>query len=265
MTIMKKIILTFLTLILALSCFACDGGETSEGGGTNEANNTLTGKVDIDLTPLNDPYNTLLGFMTNPETYQGKTIAVKATNSVIYHFATNKVEHIMLGYDPTGCCNAYYPIRTADGVYPANDAETAYEGKFTSDGIIEISGYSCSEPAPNVDIDALDMSAEELRSFITNYITDYESSPYKDKTIRIMGHLVKDGGYYYFLGLNSEGKQTWFIEAFEPTGSVDIPLGVTGYLNPVELIGTLSFYSEGEENYPCITVSDANRIEGVFS
>jgi hypothetical protein len=89
------------------------------------------------------------------------------------------------------------------------------------------------------------MSAEELRSFITNYITDYESSPYKDKTIRIMGHLVKDGGYYYFLGLNSEGKQTWFIEAFEPTGSVDIPLGVTGYLNPVELIGTLSFYSEG--------------------
>ena len=262
---MKKITLIFLSLILALYLFACDGKKAQESNGSNESNSTLTGKVDIDLTPLNDPYNTLLGFMTNPETYQGKTIAVKATNSVLYHFATNSVEHIMLGYDPTGCCNAYYPIKTADGVYPANDAETAYEGKFTSDGIIEVSGYSCSESAPNVDIDALDMSAEELRLFITNYSTDYESSPYKDKTIRIMGHLVKDGGYYYFLGLDSEGKQTWFIEAYEPTGSVDIPLGVSGYLNPVELIGTLSFYTEGENKYPCIKVSDANRIEGSFS
>ena len=262
---MKKITLIFLSLILALYLFACDGEKAQESNGSNESNSTLTGKVEIDLTPLNDPYNTLLGFMTNPETYQGKTIAVKATNSVLYHFATNKVEHIMLGYDPTGCCNAYYPIKTADGVYPANDAETTYEGRFTSDGIIEVSGYSCSESAPDVDIDALDMSAEELRLFITNYSTDYESSPYKDKTIRIMGHLVKDGGYYYFLGLDSEGKQTWFIEAYEPTGSVDIPLGVSGYLNPVELIGTLSFYTEGENKYPCIKVSDANRIEGSFS
>ena len=44
---MKKIILIFLTFILALSCIACDGGGASEGDGTNEANNTLTGKVDL--------------------------------------------------------------------------------------------------------------------------------------------------------------------------------------------------------------------------
>ncbi len=267
---MKRFLFIMLSLALTLSCFACDSGVSgsnngNEAGSNDASGNALTGKVDLDLTILNDPYNTLLGFMTNPSDYQGKTVAVKATNSVLYNFSRNTVEHIMLGYDPTGCCNAYYKIKTSDGVYPANDSETTFEGKFTSDGYIEVSGYSAKESSPSVEIDTLTMSSDELKSFIESFSVSQSSSENFGKTVRVFGHLIESEGYYYFLGLDSNGQQTWYIEAYEPTNTVQMPLGISGYLNPVELIGTMSVYYEGENAFPCITVTDANRVEGVFS
>ncbi len=260
---MKKYMIAILMLALVLSVVACD----NEQGNESVIGNThgeVTGKVDLDLRSL-DTYNTLVAFMTNPSDYQGKTVAVTATNSVLYNFSQNTVEHIMLGYDPTGCCNAYYPIKATDGVYPANDAVAQFEGRFTYDGYIELFGYSSEKYAPSVDIDTLSMSSEELEILISAYCSNYSSNHSFGKSIRIIGHLQEASGYYYFMGLDSLGNGTWMIEAYEPTKTVQIPLGAQGYLNTVELIGTLSVYFEGENAYPCIIVTEANRVEGAFS
>ncbi len=262
---MKRISLIILSIILALALASCDTSSEQPEIGDGKTHGTMTDNVDLDLSSL-DAYNTLVAFMTNPSDYTGKTIKVKATSSVLYNFSANSVTHIMLGYDPTACCNAYYPISTSDGIYPPNDTETVFEGMFESDGYIDVSGYSASDSEPRrVDIDALDMSASELKDFIDRFSSEQASSEFYGKSIRIFGHFEQSGGYYYFFGLDESGRQTWAIEAYEPTGSVKIPIAAQYVLNPVELIGTLSVYYENGIAYPCISVTDANHVEGIFS
>ena len=254
---MKNLLILFFSLALTLSLVACDGSQGANGDI----------KVDIDFTILDDPYNTILGFYQNPEDFAGKSIAIKAGSSVIYNFSKNTVDKkIMLGLDPTGCCNAYYEIRSNDGIYPDISPETTFTGNFTENGYIELTSFSSSSAtAPEYEIDALSMSAEELKTFILEYGSNYQESESFEKTIRVFGHLLNQGDYKYLFGLNENGVQTWGIELYEPTGELNFPIVSGNFVNPVEIIGKLSVYFENGIAYACITVERVSKVECVFS
>ncbi len=256
---MKKTIIMMLTAALLLCALVSCDSESSSGI-------DLSG-VDSDFTIINNPYETLLSFMTNPQDYQGKTIAVNAISSVVYNFDKNRVDqHIMLGLDPTGCCNALYEIRADDGKYPNIGADTTFVGNFTSDGYIHITDFETADTAERqYDIDALSMNASELNSFIAKYIEQQSESQYFEQKIRIFGHVAEASGYKYLLGLDSNGYQTWIIELYDPTGSLSFPVVSGNLVNPAEIIGTLSVYCEDGTPYACITVEHISKVECVFS
>ena len=260
---MKKLALIITVFLAYCLLIGCDSGSDEL---TDQNGNKISKQdVDIDFTVADDPYNTILNFMNNPSDFQGKKIAIEAPSSVVYNFEQNKVtKHIMIGLDPTGCCNSYYEIRTADGSYPKNGVKTLFVGDFTSDGYISVSEYSGSSSTAKYDIDTLNMSASELESFIFDYTQNYSSSPNATKTIRIFGHHQIYNGYKFLMGLTGEGAQRWIIELYDPTGSLSFPVASGNLVNPVEIIGTLSFYVEGENTYACITVKEVNKVECVF-
>lgn len=257
---MKKIIIVMLTAAMLLCSFAsCDKAPSADGI-------DLSG-VDSDFTIINNPYETLLSFMTNPKDYQGKTIAVNAISSVVYNFEKNRIDkHIMLGLDPTGCCNALYEIRTDDGNYPNIGSDTTFVGKFTSDGYIQLTDYKAKDTDDrSYDIDALSMSTADLKSLVSEHNEQKSNSKYFEQKIRIFGHVTVSSGYRYLLGLDANGRQTWAIELYDPTGSLTFPTVSGNLVNPAEIIGTLSIYMENGIPYACIQVECVSKVECVFS
>lgn len=254
---MKKILILLIVCLSLTWLVSCNNGDNP---------NVLT-DVDIDFTLIDDPYTTILGFMTNPEDVQGKSIAINAQSSVIYNFASNKIDkRIMLGIDPAGCCNAYYEIRTDNGNYPNIATNTTFIGDFTPNGYIDLKSYDSDKAViPSYEIDTLDMTANELKNFINSYSSDYFNNENREKTVRIFGHLVNQAGYKYLLGLDQNGAQTWFIELYDPTGSLSFPVVSGNLVNPIEVIGKLSFYREGDQTYACISVERVSKVECVFS
>lgn len=258
MEIYMKITSIILCLCLLVTFFAaCDGGN----GGTS----LDVSDVDVNFLTVDDPYNTLLGFMTNPDDFQGKSVAVRAESSVIYNFAHNRIDkRVMFSLDPTNCCNAYYEIRTDDGVYPDIGESTVFVGDFTTLGYINVTSFEAvEETIPEYEIDALDMSAEELEDFIEDYTSKYSASEDYGKTIRIFGHCESSNETYkWLLGLNEKGSATWEIEL---VGDVEYPKVSGNMVNPVEIIGKLSIYEENGIDYACIEVERITKIECVFS
>lgn len=260
---MKKIIIILTAALLLCTLSSCDKASSAD---SPKSDIDLSG-VDSDFTIINNPYETLLSFMANPQDYQGKTVAVNAISSVVYNFDKNRIDrHIMLGLDPTGCCNALYEIRTDDGKYPVIGANTTFVGDFTSNGYIQLTDFASADgQETQYDIDALSMSASELNSFITKYGEQQSNSEYFQQKIRIFGHVAESGGYKYLLGLDAKGYQTWIIELYEPTGSLSFPVVSGNLVNPAEIIGTLSVYYENGTPYACITVERISKVECVFS
>ena len=219
----------------------------------------------VDYTLLDDPYGTICEFIANPTDYQGQNLKIDAKGSVIYNFEQNKiVKHVMLGLDPTGCCNASYEIRTSDGNYPVNGSDVTFVGTFMPDGYIEL--YSWESEArsnPEYSVDTLTMSASELKAYVTEFTKNYVESASAGVKVRIFGHLANQSGYAYLLGLDG-GYQTWMIELHNEDGTVSFPTVSGNIVNPVEVIGTLTFYLENDIPYPCIEVDAVNKVEGVF-
>ena len=259
---MKKIFLLALCAVLSISLFA---GCSDNGSGNNELSKPPLDDV-VDYSLLEDPYGTICEFMINPENYQGQNIKIDALGSVIYNFDQNKVvKHIMLGLDPTGCCNASYEVRAEDGKYPSNGSNVTFVGTFTSDGYIELYDWaSDSASEAEYDVDTLTMSASELEAYIAEFVSNYETSASAGKKIRIFGHLANQSGYAYLLGLNGDGYQTWYIELHDESGKISFPTVSGNLVNPVEVIGTLSFYLENGTPFACIEVDAVNKVECVF-
>ena len=258
---MKKIFAFIICLAAFISLFAgCGSGNELPKSDKPELENV------VDYTILGDPYGTILEFMANPADYQGQNIKVNALGSVIYNFDQNKVErHVMLGLDPTGCCNSSYEVRAKDGIYPINGSEVTFIGTFTSDGYIDLYDWTSNvERVAQYDIDALSMSADELEAFITEYSGNYMASTSLNKKIRIFGHLINQSGYVYLLGLDGNGYQTFAIELHDGSNTISFPVVSGNIVNPVEVIGTLSFYFEGDIPYACIEVDEVNKVECVF-
>lgn len=251
---MKKIITILLSVIMLIGSFtACESKQEAA--------------VDLDFTQINDAYNTILSFMTNPEDFTGKTMAINATHSVIYNFAQNRIDkQIMLGIDPTGCCNATYEVRSDDGNYPNLGAAARYTGSFNEGGYIQLAEFKADETEePSYEIDALTMTAAELTGLMESYVTEYAESSNYQKKIRVFGHCVTQDIYHYLMGLDGDGKQTWIIELYDPTNSLSFPIVSGNVVNPIEVIGTLSVYSENNIVYACIEVERITRVECVFS
>lgn len=257
---MKKTFLVILSVaILISSLSACKSQGGLDTPDAPELENV------VDYTTLGDPYNTILAFATNPKDYEGQNIKITALSSVVYNFEQNRIEkQIMLGLDPTGCCNSLYEIRDEKGNYPVNGSETTFVGTFTADGYIDIYSWISDTKAVSFELDTLTMSSSELSSFVSEYIGNYQNSPSANKKIRIFGHLSNYNGYPYLEGLNGSGVPIWYIELHDESGTISFPTVSGNIVNPVEVIGTLSFYYEGNIAYPCIIVEQLNKVECVF-
>jgi hypothetical protein len=204
--------------------------------------------------------------MKNPTDYQGQNIKINAIGSVIYNFEQNKVvKHIMLGLDPTGCCNASYEVRDKDGNYPVNGSNVTITGTFMPDGYVDLYDWSSDVTSEaKYDLDTLTMSATELKNYITEYASNYSKSSSAGQKIRIFGHLANMSGYPCLLGLTGDGYQSWIIELHDSTGKISFPTVSGNLVNPVEVIGTLTFYLENNIPYACIEVEAVNKVECVF-
>ena len=257
-----KRIFTFIICIALITCLftGCGGDSGLETPSKPELENL------IDYSMLGDPYGTILEFMANPADYEGQNIKIDALGSVIYNFDKNKVEkHIMLGLDPTGCCNASYEVRAADGKYPINGSNVTFIGTFTPDGYIDLYDWiSDVKNEAEYELDTLSMSADELNTFITEYTENYQTSKSANQKIRVFGHLLNYQGYPYLIGLTADGYQTWIIELHDKTGTMSFPVVSGNLVNPIEVIGTLTFYLEDGIPYPCIEVDAVNKVECVF-
>ena len=66
------------------------------------------------------------------------------------------------------------------------------------------------------------------------------------------------------LGLDGNGYQTFAIELHDGSNTISFPVVSGNIVNPVEVIGTLSFYFEGDIPYACIEVDEVNKVECVF-
>ena len=258
-----KRIFAFIICTALLTCILAGCG--NEGGELSSSSKPELENI-VDYSILGDPYGTICEFMINPTDYQGQNIKINALGSVIYNFEQNKVvKNIMLGLDPTGCCNASYEVRSKDGNYPVNGSNVTFVGTFTPDGYIDLYDWiSDVKSEASYELDTLTMSADELTAFITEYTENYSTSASAGRKIRIFGHLLNYQGYPYLIGLTGEGHQTWIIELHDKTGTMSFPVVSGNLVNPVEVIGTLTFYLENDIPYACIEIEAINKVECVF-
>ena len=222
--------------------------------------------VDEDLTNT-DAYTVLLGFNTKPEDYTDKTLAVSALSSVVYNFSQNRIDkRIMMGFDPNSANYSYYEIRTEDGKYPEIGITSTFKGSLSASGYMNVTSCSpAGELDPKYDVDALDMTANELNDFIKSYNSEYDGSEYFGKTIRIFGHCESTHDTLkWLLGLDSNGSATWDIELKRGNQEIVYPTAKSGTVNPVEIVGRLATYEENGIIYACITVDKISRVESVF-
>lgn len=247
---MKKIISIGLALITLLSLLSL----------------TSCSKAEIDLRDKDNVYDDLAEIIKNHESYKGKTIAFTAECVAVYNFSTNKVvRYSMLATDESGEKRALYEIRSEDNRYPKTGKEVTVFGTINKENYIEVDRYKGADYTKKFDIDALDFTPNELTDFIRNYRKEYSSSEYYGQTIRIFGHLKSvEDGYVFLLGLDENGQYVWDIEIYDPKGKFDFPTADGDTVNPVEIVGKLSTYTDKNVVYACIEVKQVGRAESVF-
>ena len=244
---MKKALLIILTAVLLLSFASC-------------------AQVDIDLRGQGNTYSSLATFIGDQKTYEGKTVAFTAIHTVLYSFSENKiVRHSMTAWDAKGEKQALYEIRKADGKYPVMGATATVIGTFRDGGYIEVDRFTDTKiEKRKIDLEATDMSAEELKNFIAGYRKEYADSENFGDRIRIYGHCDSREGYTFLIGLDGDGKYVWEIELHDPTGKLTFPKVEGTTVNPVEIIGKLSTYVDRNVTYACIEVESVTKIQSEF-
>lgn len=255
---MKRILAIFLAVCALLCATSC----------SSEKYHKYDGNVRYNFTGLTEGqiYDTVAAVSVNPDDYAGETVAISAPFSVMYDFSTNSISSTgIYAIDPTQCCNAFYELRLAEGMEHLPMGEVAtFIGTF-GNGYIDVTDvvrYE-TESSTSYDIDTLDFSAAELKSFIINYQANHTASEYKDKTVRIFGHYPNTDGYQFILGLDSDGASTWDIEIIMDK-SIVLPSQIQNLVNGLEIIGVLTSYTEDGVEYPCIKVTSFTQVAGIF-
>lgn len=269
---MKRIIALALTLMCVLipSFTACDSDTE-----------TLDIDVDCNFTGLStsELYGTVSAMMTNPADLAGKTVGITAQYSTVYNYTENKCETpIIIALDPTNCCDAYCEVRIPDGSAPELGETATFVGTFKTEkhddgyeyGYIDVSKViRDKKTSEKYDIDAVTLTADELKSMISTYGKNYKTSELNGKTVRIFGHyqLSKDG--YDSLYILKESNGSFYmmddlcIKLIVPEG-ITLPTSSSNYINTVEITGTFSYYTEGNTTYACINVTSASKAAYTF-
>lgn len=247
---MKKIIsftLAFVALLSLLSLASCS-------------------KADIDLRDKDNIYSDLEDMIKNSQNYVGKTVAMETECVAVYNFGTNKVvRYSMLEIDESGENHALYEIRTKDGKYPKTGSVVTVFGTVHEDIYLEVEKFRGAEYSMDFDVDTLEFTPNQLTDFIKNYRKQYENSEYYGKTVRIFGHLkTVEDGYTFLVGLDENGQYVWDIELRDGNGSFEYPNTEGDTVNPVEIIGTLSTFTDKNVIYTCIIVEEVGKAESVF-
>ena len=245
---MKKLSILILSLLLLLPLCACSG-------------------VDVNLTKKSNAYDGMVDIIQNPDKYEGKTIRLTATYSVTYSFSRNKIlRHSLTEDSETGASRAVQEIVAEDGRYPLPGTRVTADGTLGEDQRLRITSFTdATIDERSFDLDALDMSAEELKDAITSFCKTYNASEIYGKTIRIFGHCIAKDGYYYLLGLDADGAMTWTVELYDPNGLVTVEESESNTVNPVEIVGELTLYTEDNLTYACILVESIAFVDGQFS
>ena len=230
---------------------------------------TACSAADVDLRKKDLVYDGFADAINHPESYVGKTVEVTADCIHTYRFASNSVRYSLRAKHEDGEKQAFYEIRTEDGIYPEHGTETCTKGTFCEGGYILVESFgkkvTLNDNETNVDIDALEMSAENLKSFIERFRKEYQASENFEKSIRIFGQYEYFNEYHYLLGLDANGAITWEIELHDPNNVIDIAPTESRTINAVEVIGKLSVYTESNITYACITVEQIKSVEGSLS
>lgn len=249
--LMKRLILIALSLIFAISLCSCTRIEF---------------EYDIDLTEEKNLYDVLADYISHPEKCKDKNVKLRAECTVVYNFSENKIaRHSIIVRDNDSDMRALYEIRAKDGKYPKTGTVALLGGKFT-DGYIEIREFIKADfSKSSFDVDALSMSASELKDFLSEFNEKCNESENFGKSIKIYGNInIFDKKYAYLNGFDENGSRTWTVELTPKDASVKLPTSNTKQLNAYEIIGTLEMYMEDHIAYPCIKVSEIKAIEGVL-
>lgn len=243
----KKILLFVSITLLLVSFCSCSG-------------------ADVDLRGQTNVYSAIYSLINNPEKYKGKTVALTSTYMSVYDFSKNKViRHTLSETDKTGKKRALYEIRNESGEYPQTGSKVTVFGTIADNGYIDVERFEDYQAGMDYDIDTLTFSADELKSFILEYRSYYETSEDYGKTVRVFGHIsTVEEGYTFLIGLDGNGAYTWDIELYDPDGKIDYPVVAGNTVNPVEIIGELSSYTDDGVLYSCIKVKQIGRAESVF-
>jgi hypothetical protein len=228
---------------------------------------SFTACADVNLTRDSNVYEGMVEIIQSPEKYEGKTIRISSTYSVTYSYARNKLlRHTLVEQSETGASRAIQEIVSEDGRYPIIGARVTAEGRLGDDKRLYITNFAdAALDDRSFDIDALDMSAEELKTAITSFCKTYTESEIYGKRIRIFGHCVAKEGYYYLLGLDGNGSMTWTVELYDPQGLTTVRETESTSLNTAEVVGELTLYAEDNLSYACILVESITLVDGQFS
>ena len=219
----------------------------------------------IDLTGKKNIYSDLSKIINNPDKYEGQTIALTSTYTVVYNFSENCIQrHTVVEFDTTGTKRALYEIKKADGAYPAIGSEVTVYGSITAGRYINVESFSGAIAQPTYELDTVELTANELSGLIADFRQEYSSSEHYGKSVRIFGHLSSVKGYNYLIGLDEEGQYLWEIELYDPTGSLSFPTAEGTTVNPVQIIGEMSTYVEDHITYACIKVDSVTKVESIF-
>ena len=177
---MKRIISLAIALLLIFSFTACKS-------------------TDVDLSGKRNIYDDLAKIINAPGEYKDKTVTLRTEYTVVYNFSENKIaRHTMLAFDKTGEKRALYEVRKADGSYPTIGETATVVGTFRDGKYIEVDEFKNTKfGKAEVDVDALDMTSEELKIFVDEFCDKYNQSESYEKTIRIFGHCIGKENYYY--------------------------------------------------------------------
>ena len=230
---------------------------------------TACSAADVDLRKKDLVYDGFADAINHPESYVDKTVEVTADCIHTYRFASNSVRYSLRAIHKDGEKQAFYEIRTEDGIYPEHGTQTCTKGRFCEGGYILVESFgknvALNDGKINVNIDTLEMSAENLKDFIESFRKEYQASEHFEKSIRIFGQYEYFKEYHYLLGLDSDGAITWEIELHDPNNVIDITPKENRTINAVEVIGKLSVYTESNITYACITVEQIQSVEGSLS
>lgn len=244
---MKKLLLICICAAILISSVACSG-------------------TDYDISKKDNIYEYMSEYIANPDKYAGKSVTLRATCVPVYNFSQNKIaRYSVVVHDDDSDMRAVYEIRSNDKKYPKSGSVATLSGVFT-EGYIMVSEFKeVTYDERKVDVEAITRNADELKSLIETYSTEYEQSKYYGKTVRIYGNLAADGkGHYALFGFDKNGAIKWQIELKAKDSSVIIPEVSSEYINAYEIVGAFGTYEEDHIVYPCITVNEITPVEGVL-